>query len=618
MSATKKFLALVLCIALCISCVPMTASAARDFSFETELADSLNALNLFKGTGNSYALESPLTRPDSVIMLLRLNGKLADAKAYSKTHPFTDVPSYADLYISYAKDNGLAYGISATEFGTANVTAAGYLTFVLRALGYTDKGGKDFTWDNPYTLADEVGILPGCVDINNFLRADVVSISYAALAATMADGSGTLADKLIADEVFTQEAFDANYDPNAFTATPETPEVPDTPAVPEKVVLDSESVYAKCSSSVFYVEVYDASGTAFASGSGFFIDSNGTAVTNYHVIEDAYSARITLTNGTVYDVSGVYDYDAENDWAVIQVNGSGFDCMTIGDKSTIVGGAKVYALGSPLGLEDTFSDGMISNANRIVDGVTYIQISAPISHGSSGGALINKYGEVIGICSAGFVDGQNLNLALPITCIEGYSRSGITTLPELFPAAPVTPDPDPGTTTDGSQQLAYDVLLSTIRELYNQIDDDGYLCYTEALDEKTRIWFTDYDSLYGAVEVCLRSISYENDLETWSYLYLYPDSNVFDFYIDVSEYYSGDLIAEGMSYLSPPVYSVSFDEYTVGTYYQQAASEIVDICEELAYTTLSLSLVYTDMFYTLAHTDLGYVWCSVDAFGFTY
>jgi len=606
MSATKKFLALVLCIALCISCVPMTASAARDFSFENELADSLNALNLFKGTGSSYALESPLTRPDSVIMLLRLNGKLSDAKAYSKTHPFTDVPSYADLYISYAKDNGLAYGISATEFGTANVTAAGYLTFVLRALGYTDKGGKDFTWDNPYTLADEVGILPSCVDINNFLRADVVSISYAALAANMADGSGTLADKLIADEVFTQEAFEANYDPDAFTTIPEPPEVP------EKPVLDSESVYAKCSSSVFRIDVYDADGIAFASGSGFFIDENGTAVTNYHVIDAAHSATATLTNGKAYDILGVYDYDAENDWAVIQVNGSGFDYMTIGDKSTIVGGAKVYALGSPLGLDDTFSDGMISNANRVVDGVTYIQISAPISNGSSGGALINKYGEVIGICSAGFVDGQNLNLALPITCIEGYSRAGIITLPELFPAQ-TQPDVDAG----ARQQLAYDVLTATIADVQNGVDSDGVSpVYSEQFDSEIGVWFTDYYNNQN-VEVCTCYIPAGEELEWWSFLHLTADGTFFEYNINV--YYSGtyDSVFRGEIIIDPQSEVIQFNDYTFYTD-DYDATTLVDLSLEMAIAMLVDSLYYTDAFFLVANEDLGYPFCSTADFGFAY
>lgn len=593
MSVLKKYIALTLCIALCLSCIPMTASAARDFSFETELADSLYALNLFKGTGNSYALESPLTRPDSVIMLLRLYGELNNAKAYSKTHPFTDVPSYADLYISYAKDNGLAYGRSDTLFGSENVTAAGYLTFVLRALGYSDKGGKDFTWDNPFTLADEVGILPTCVDVTNFLRADVVSISYAALAANMADGSGTLADKLIAEGLFTQEAFDANYDPKAFAPKPTKP------------VLDSEQVYAKCSSSVFRIDVYDAHGTAFASGSGFFIDKDGTAVTNYHVLDGAHSATITLTNGDVYNILGVYDYDKTNDWAVVQVECGDYNCLTIGDKSTIVGGAKVYALGSPLGLDDTFSDGMISNANRVVDDVNYIQISAPISHGSSGGALINKYGEVIGICSAGFVDGQNLNLAIPITAIDGYSHYGITFLKDVFGA---TAQPT------SRQQLAFDTLVTAINEIPDGIDENGGTYFYILPDDYTRVFFTDYTDLYGQVEIYLEYTYPDDDVCYISKLYLGPDGNEFDFYVSILQDSTQTAVFEAMQWLTPPDTEIYYDEYYIADGYD--VDEALSVGQEDGYAMLLDTLEWLDAFYAVIYEELGYPLYSTSDFGF--
>jgi len=599
MATIRKLIVLVLCFTLCLGCVSITANAARDFSFETQLADDLFALNLFLGTGTGYDLENPLKRPDSVIMLLRLYGELDEAEAYSKTHSFTDVPQYADLYISYAKDKGLAFGRSDTLFGSEYVTAAGYLTFVLRALGYSDVNG-DFTWDNPFALAQKVGILPDCVDIKNFLRADVVAVSYAALAANMADGSGTLAEKLIADGAFSQETFDANYDPKAFAPKPSRP------------VLDSEEVYAKCSSSVFRIDVYDANGIAFASGSGFFISEDGTAVTNYHVLDGAHSATATLTNGKTYDILGVYDYNQTNDWAVIQVECDTLDYLTIGDKSTIVGGAKVYALGSPLGLDDTFSDGMISNANRVVDGVTYIQISAPISHGSSGGALINKYGEVIGICSAGFIDGQNLNLALPITCIEGYSRAGIITLPELFPAQ-TQPDVD----ASARQQLAYDVLTATIAAVQNDVDSDGVSpVYSEQFDSEIGVWFTDYYNNQN-VEVCTCYIPAGEELEWWSFLHLTADGTFFEYNINV--YYSGtyDSVFRGEIIIDPQSEVIQFNDYTFYTD-DYDATTLVDLSLEMAIAMLVDSLYYTDAFFLVANEDLGYPFCSTADFGFAY
>lgn len=223
-------------------------------------------------------------------------------------------------------------------------------------------------------------------------------------------------------------------EPQTSSQGTQTPYVPTTSGV----ALSSEQVYAMCSPAVFYLIVYNAEGYATGSGSGFFIDSDGTAVTNYHVIDGAATAKVQLAhNGAVHDVVGVYDYDKDNDWAVIKVNCSGNPVLRIGSPSTIVGGASIFTIGSPEGYQNTISQGIISNPDRIESGVNYIQITAPLSHGSSGGALINKYGEAIGITTAIHTEGQNLNFALPISVINGYKKEGVTTLLDLSrPAVP--------------------------------------------------------------------------------------------------------------------------------------------------------------------------------------
>ena len=186
--------------------------------------------------------------------------------------------------------------------------------------------------------------------------------------------------------------------------------------------LTPEEIYASCAPAVFYVEIYDETGWCMKTGSGFFLTSGGLAITNYHVISGADSASITVSDtGRVYSVLGVYDYNVEEDWAVLQIDGSGFQTLEIGDPGYDVGGATVYAIGSPLGLQNTISQGIISNPSRRDGAVNYIQMSAAIYPGSSGGALLNKYGQVIGITSATYTDGQNLNLAIPMTYLENMS-----------------------------------------------------------------------------------------------------------------------------------------------------------------------------------------------------
>ena len=193
--------------------------------------------------------------------------------------------------------------------------------------------------------------------------------------------------------------------------------------------LTPEQIYARCAPAVFYVEIYDASGWCIKTGSGFFIRSDGLAITNYHVISGADSAYITVSDtGETYAVAGVYDYSASEDWAVLQIDGSGFQTLEIGDPGYDVGGATVYAIGSPLGLQNTISAGIISNPARVDGGMTYIQMSAAISPGSSGGALLNKYGQVIGITSATYTDGQNLNLSIPLTYLEGMDTGSYVPL----------------------------------------------------------------------------------------------------------------------------------------------------------------------------------------------
>ena len=184
----------------------------------------------------------------------------------------------------------------------------------------------------------------------------------------------------------------------------------------DRPVLTAEQIYAACSPSVFYIEIYDDYGWCTKTGSGFFLTEDGIAVTNYHVISGASSAAITVSDtGEIYEVLGVYDYSVDEDWAILQIEGEDFRPLEVGSMDYNVGGATVYAIGSPLGLQNTISVGIISNPHRWDGGVDYIQMSAAISPGSSGGALLDKYGQVIAITSATYTEGQNLNLAIPLT-----------------------------------------------------------------------------------------------------------------------------------------------------------------------------------------------------------
>ena len=158
------------------------------------------------------------------------------------------------------------------------------------------------------------------------------------------------------------------------------------------------------------IVTYDKSGNELALGTGFVVSSDGKIVTNYHVIEGAYSAEISI-DGKKYTIVSVLAYDANIDLAVLKVNATGLTAATI-CKNQVNVGTTVYAIGSSRGMTNTYSQGIVTYANRVVDGVSHIQHDASITHGNSGGPLINVYGEVIGINTWGISDSQNLNFAV--------------------------------------------------------------------------------------------------------------------------------------------------------------------------------------------------------------
>lgn len=199
------------------------------------------------------------------------------------------------------------------------------------------------------------------------------------------------------------------------------------------------------SPSIVYIEMTDLSGKAISSGSGFIIDSSGKIVTNQHVISGASGGRVVLSDKTSYEISSVSAADASLDIAIIQINTSGLQPAKLGNSETILAGEKVVAIGNPYGLDHTISDGLISNVSREINGETLIQTSAPISPGSSGGALINERSEVIGVTSSGYNVGQNLNFAIPINKVKplmtanlnltlaAYNKTNVVQIPSNTP-----------------------------------------------------------------------------------------------------------------------------------------------------------------------------------------
>ena len=177
---------------------------------------------------------------------------------------------------------------------------------------------------------------------------------------------------------------------------------------------------AQLASSVVMIAIHDKKGDIIGTGSGIMIGAGGYILTNNHVASGGrfYSIRIE-DDDTVYSTDEVIKYHSVLDLAVLRVDRRLNPLPVYRGKNPLARGQKVVAIGSPLGLFNSVSDGIISGFRKI-DGVDMIQFTAPISHGSSGGAVLNMYGEVIGISTAGIDAGQNINLAMGYECINQF------------------------------------------------------------------------------------------------------------------------------------------------------------------------------------------------------
>ena len=183
---------------------------------------------------------------------------------------------------------------------------------------------------------------------------------------------------------------------------------------------------AQLASSIVMIKVHDRNGEVMGSGSGIMIGYKGYILTNDHVTAGGsyYSVRIE-DDDEVYTTHEVIKYNTTTDLAVIRINRTLKPLKIYNGYKELVRGQKVVAIGSPLGLFNSVSDGIISGFRKIND-VDMMQFTAPISSGSSGGAVLNMHGEVIGISTAGIDRGQNINLAIGYESIRMFASGFMT------------------------------------------------------------------------------------------------------------------------------------------------------------------------------------------------
>lgn len=191
--------------AVCVGAAAAAMLTASAFAANyTNCADALHEMGLFQGTQNGYDLDRTPTRAEAAVMLVRLLGKEAEAKALTYTAPFTDLKGWEKPYVQYLYSNGLANGTNRTTFHpTGKCTAQMYAVFLLRALGYSDTA--DFSYANAIETAREQGIYDtGIINVQNFLRDDAAAASYTVLSVSPKNSEGTLLDQLVSENAITE------------------------------------------------------------------------------------------------------------------------------------------------------------------------------------------------------------------------------------------------------------------------------------------------------------------------------------------------------------------------------------------------------------------------------
>jgi serine protease Do len=190
---------------------------------------------------------------------------------------------------------------------------------------------------------------------------------------------------------------------------------------------DIPSLVKQAMPGVVLIKTYDSNGNELSQGSGFVISKEGDVITCYHVMKGYSKATVNTSDGMEFQVSNVTALRKSDDLARISLATGNYTFANLNLNITIPeAGQEIIVIGGPLGLEKTVSQGTVSAIRN-----NTIQITAPISSGSSGGPVFNMNGEVIGIVSSQMNKGQNLNFAIPACLISTMQPASAEQINEL-------------------------------------------------------------------------------------------------------------------------------------------------------------------------------------------
>ena len=217
--------------------------------------------------------------------------------------------------------------------------------------------------------------------------------------------------------------------------------------------------------SVVLLVMEDERGQAVSLGSGFFV-KEGVVASNFHVVEKAARGYAKLVGQkTKFNISGVVGLDAAHDLVLLAVDDAKAPNLKLGDSGKVAVGDEIFAVGNPQGLEGTFSQGIVSSIRQFETN-SLLQITAPISPGSSGGPVVDSQGQVVGVAVATFKGGQNLNFAIPVKYVDELltkvSKPTPLSSKLTTPAKTLLDELGGSKSTDGVQAQAFEWEYSSI------------------------------------------------------------------------------------------------------------------------------------------------------------
>lgn len=372
-------------------------------------ADTLATLEVVQGSAaGDYALNTAATRAQAAVLLVRLTGSQAAAKTDNWTAGFRDVPAWASESIMYAAHQGWVSGVDNVTFAPdSHLFAGDWFGSLLRVLGY-GKEIKDLDDPDMLAFARRIG-LTSRDWANELTRGQMFISAVEALTFSYREGGKTLVEGLVEKK-------------------PELRAAASALGLLDKT-LTARQAADRLMPAVFCLDFYRsdefyARKKITSSSSGFFISEDGLAVTNYHSIDGNVHGVAILQSGEEYEIERVLYYDVDIDIAVIQIShtslkhktASVFPYLDLAGAGESHSGDPVYTLGNPLGEGLAVSAGIISATGRKVNdyALPCIMNTADISKGSSGGALLNTRGQVIGVTSGAYAQGNNMYLAVPV------------------------------------------------------------------------------------------------------------------------------------------------------------------------------------------------------------